>query len=163
MHGNYQTGCEVVTAEGPGRSSPSSGGGGAGTGDGTSGGGPDVRCEPNVHSQLAASGGVRGPLCVEGPQAWSQGRAGVGRASSGDGGPADRGPLPGPVAAAVRVVDAGSGGGVDPTAVWHRVVGLDRGAVSSALGFHAAEAGASGLRAGPGGGPAVAGPGVSGD
>src|SRR5712691_9901947 len=61
----------------------------------------------------------------------------------------DSEPVPGPVAFAVRAVDAGSGAAVAGPTVRRARVGLDGGALFAGLGSDATEAGAARLRTKP--------------
>lgn len=71
--------------------------------------------------------------------------------------------MSGPIEAAVCLVDARGGSGVDQSAIWDTTFEMDGGAISEGMGAYAAEAGAQSVRAGSGIGKAVVGGGVSGD
>src|SRR3989454_4076184 len=113
----------------------------------------------------AVRGGARNGQRLDGPlgarrESGAEGRASrtaalpaLGSSSGSHHRAVDSEPVPGPVAFAVRAVDAGSGAAVAGPTVRRARVGLDGGALFAGLGSDATEAGAARLRTKPGRSP----------
>src|SRR3990170_2469076 len=140
-----ETGCSLASGEGPGRLAPAGGSGGA------RGAFPDRgrRCVRSRAGHGDPLDGVVGTARGEGISGPSS-RTTVASASAGPAGSpgraADREPIPGTVAVALRAVAAGSGATVVGPAVGGAGFGLDGGPVPACLGSDPAETGAAILR-----------------
>src|SRR3990172_9195838 len=144
-----ETGCALASGQGPGRLAPAGGWGGA------RGAFPDrgrrcVRSRAGHGDPLDGVVGTARGEGISGPSSRTTAASASEGPAVGPGRAADREPLPGTVAVALRAVDAGSGPtGVCP-AVWGAGFGLDGGPVPARLGSDPAETGAAVLRTRPG-------------
>src|SRR2546426_12412522 len=147
--GHENSGCSFAFGQGAGGFAPACG---------TSG----SRGPYTGRGRAAVRGGARNGQRVDGPlgarrESGAEGRASrtaalpaLGSSSGSHHRAVDSEPVPGPVAFAVRAVDAGSGAAVAGPTVRRARVGLDGGALFAGLGSDATEAGAARLRTKPG-------------
>src|SRR3989454_4294066 len=147
--GHENSGCSFAFGQGAGGFAPACGASGS-RGPYTGRGRPAVRGGARNGQRLDGPLGARRESGAEGRASRTAALPALGSSSGSHHRAVDSEPVPGPVAFAVRAVDAGSGAAVAGPTVRRARVGLDGGALFAGLGSDATEAGAARLRTKPG-------------
>src|SRR5712692_4437374 len=159
--GHENSGCSFASGPGAGGFAPARGASGS-AGPYASRGRPAVRGGARNSERLDGPLGARRECGAEGPASRTAAPPALGSLSGGHHRAVDSEPVSGPVAFAVRAVDAGSGAAVAGPTVRRARIGLDGGALFAGLGSDAAEASATRVRTKPGRRAALVGAGIPG-